>query len=290
MQFRAMIHGWLRLLRVPNLFTVPGDPIAGAVLVGAMWWDFYAVALAVFTSLAIYVAGLIINDLADYDEDARDRPERPLPSKAVSRSEAWIVVVVLLVEAIVFAIQLGRTPLIVVLVLVALIFAYNFSLKRSALFGPLALGCCRGASFLLGASAINGAMGTYRPIVWIAAATLCTYIVTISILARSETSNGPKGRAWLLPALVPLGLVVAQLVRPAQTGLVTLGILIPWIVIAWRAAQPQIPAPRSVGILIRCVLLLQAYFVCARGALFLAIALILLYPISAALGKRFYAS
>ena len=34
---------------------------------------------------AFYTAGMILNDLLDYEVDVRERPERPLPSGAVSR-------------------------------------------------------------------------------------------------------------------------------------------------------------------------------------------------------------
>jgi 4-hydroxybenzoate polyprenyltransferase len=67
-------------LRLPNLFTVPGDPIAGFLLAcGAANQRValldYRVAFAVIASLCLYSAGLVMNDLFDLEEDRRDRPE-----------------------------------------------------------------------------------------------------------------------------------------------------------------------------------------------------------------------
>src|SRR5204862_7712842 len=85
------MKAWLQLFRFPNLFTVPGDPLAGFLIATGGRLDSRALC-AVFASLCIYAAGLAMNDLADFAEDLRERPKRPLPSAAISRSAAWIVV------------------------------------------------------------------------------------------------------------------------------------------------------------------------------------------------------
>src|SRR5687768_2365240 len=88
----ARRRAWLQLLRAPNLFTVPGDPLAGYLLATqllALPGDL-RVALAIGASFCFYSAGLMLNDLLDLREDRRDRPERPLPSGAVKTGHAWI--------------------------------------------------------------------------------------------------------------------------------------------------------------------------------------------------------
>src|SRR5262245_2678680 len=90
-----MLRHWLQLFRVPNLFTVPGDPLAGFLLAtgwtheGRAWLDGRA-AFAVVASVCLYAAGLAMNDLCDLAEDRRDRPARPLASGAIPVSAAWI--------------------------------------------------------------------------------------------------------------------------------------------------------------------------------------------------------
>jgi 4-hydroxybenzoate polyprenyltransferase len=119
-------------------------------------------------SLCAYCAGLVINDLADYVEDLRERPARPLPSGAVSRRTALILAIV----ATVF--------------LLALILLYNLFAKRIPKFGPAVMGLCRGASVNLGISAVMPVHTTNQmlPVIVITA-----YICVLSAAARNETSN-----------------------------------------------------------------------------------------------------
>ena len=89
---------WLRLLRVPNLLTVPGDVLSGFFLamvslracgVDVSVSQFVpALALCLCASLCLYAAGLVFNDVADLAVDAVERPSRPLPSGAIGRRAA----------------------------------------------------------------------------------------------------------------------------------------------------------------------------------------------------------
>ena len=83
---------WLRLLRLPNLFTAPGDSLAGYFLasafIGNKTVSLWTIVLLAVTSVFIYAFGVVMNDLVDYKEDCINRPERPLPSGKISRQRA----------------------------------------------------------------------------------------------------------------------------------------------------------------------------------------------------------
>ena len=83
---------WLRLLRLPNLFTAPGDSLAGYFLASAFIGNkavsTRTIVLLAVTSVFIYAFGVVMNDLVDYKEDCINRPERPLPSGKISRQRA----------------------------------------------------------------------------------------------------------------------------------------------------------------------------------------------------------
>ncbi|MYW10080.1 prenyltransferase, partial [Streptomyces sp. SID2563] len=68
-------RAWAELLRISALFTVPGDALAGAA--AATRRPDRSTALAMGASLCLYEAGMALNDWADRDEDAVDRPHRP---------------------------------------------------------------------------------------------------------------------------------------------------------------------------------------------------------------------
>src|SRR5690606_3019326 len=73
----------LRLGRVSNLPTVWTNTLAGIVLAGGHIADPRTVPLLVAFSL-FYVAGMYLNDAYDAEIDARERPERPIPSGQIS--------------------------------------------------------------------------------------------------------------------------------------------------------------------------------------------------------------
>ncbi|WP_166020489.1 UbiA family prenyltransferase, partial [Streptomyces chilikensis] len=77
---------WAELLRVSALFTVPGDALAGAAAGGGR--PGVRTLGAVAASLCLYSAGMALNDWADREEDARERPGRPLPSGRVGPGAA----------------------------------------------------------------------------------------------------------------------------------------------------------------------------------------------------------
>ena len=65
---------------------------------------------AIVVSLASYCAGLVINDLADFSEDLRDRPGRPLPSGVVSRRAAVALALSLFVVIAIAAAAIVSRP------------------------------------------------------------------------------------------------------------------------------------------------------------------------------------
>ncbi len=175
----------LQLLRPPNLFTVPGDPLCGALFVSHGVWSWRIVPCMVI-SLAAYCAGLVINDLADYNEDLRERPTRPLPSGAVSRRTALTLAIGFIVVALATAVCVSIATLAATAVLLAFILLYNLLAKKSGLFGPVVMGLCRIASVHLGVTAflpLSRYLDDFAPDI------IGSYIWGVSVIARTETSN-----------------------------------------------------------------------------------------------------
>lgn len=81
------VRAWTELFRVSALFSVPGDALAGAAAVGRS--PGRGTALAIGASLCLYEAGMALNDWADREEDAVDRPHRPIPSGRISPRPPW---------------------------------------------------------------------------------------------------------------------------------------------------------------------------------------------------------
>ncbi|RST08614.1 UbiA family prenyltransferase, partial [Streptomyces sp. WAC05374] len=122
-------RAWAELLRVSALFSVPGDALAGAAAVGAR--PNRGTALAIGSSLCLYEAGMALNDWADRDEDAVDRPHRPIPSGRVAPPAALAAAAALTATGLALATRAGRAPLAVATALAATVWAYDLRLKHT---------------------------------------------------------------------------------------------------------------------------------------------------------------
>src|SRR5437773_2719540 len=115
---------YARLLRLPNIFTAAADPLAGWFLVGggAPGWH---LAVLVGAGACLYTAGIVFNDVFDYRLDCRERPERPLPSGAISRGAAATLGAALMAAGLALARAVGAVTFGIALFLAAMIFFYN---------------------------------------------------------------------------------------------------------------------------------------------------------------------
>ena len=92
MTFTGKLCAWGRLLRLPNLFTAPWDPVCGFLIAGGAS-DPEKIGYLAVAALCAYAFGLVTNDIADLKTDTAERPARPLPSGEISMKEASIAAV-----------------------------------------------------------------------------------------------------------------------------------------------------------------------------------------------------
>jgi len=301
----SKLRTWLQLFRAPNLFTVPGDPLAGYVLAafGAFESDvFYAVG----ASVCFYAAGLLDNDLADLAEDRAERPNRPLPSGAASPRTVVIVAAVLLGIGFFLAGKLGATALTISAALVVAVGLYNHATKHLPVIGALNMGACRGLSVLLGAAAAPHGNLLWRLIaarrldpLLTACGLVTIFIAAVTHLARFETKAKSPPHAKWLPALALLAgaaLFLTQ-VRTAAfwstAAIFTVAVLSACAIATRLARDSSAPVPPLIGQLIRILLLVQTAFCAAAGTIessLCAALLLIAWPVSRAVSKRFYAS
>ncbi|MEU0075813.1 SCO3242 family prenyltransferase [Streptomyces sp. NPDC006332] len=153
------VGAWAELLRLPALFTVPGDVLAGAAAVGARVDS--RTLLAIGSSLCLYQAGMALNDWADRAEDAAERPHRPLPSGRIRPTAALTAACALTGAGLSLSACAGRPALAVAVPLAATVWAYDLALKHTPA-GPFAMATARGLDLLLGAAATTGTNGRSR--------------------------------------------------------------------------------------------------------------------------------
>lgn len=210
---------WLRLMRLPNVFTAIADVAMGYLFVRGTEIDGTALLLVVATSATLYTAGMVLNDLFDYQIDTVERPFRPLPSGQISLPAARILGFGLLLTGIglgwgASAWLAAPVPGMMATALAAAVIAYDAWLKQTAL-GPLGMGLCRFLNVLLGMSGGQGlnfdpAMETGQLLV---AAGIGIYIVGVTWFARSEAQTS---QPWQLVAA--MGVMTLGVVALAASG------------------------------------------------------------------------
>jgi 4-hydroxybenzoate polyprenyltransferase len=188
----------VELVRLPAALTVPGDSFAGAAAAG--WPLGRRTAALPAASACLYWAGMALNDYADRELDAEERPERPLPSGRVSPGQALGVATGLTAAGLAIAAAAGgRRTLGVAVPLAATVWAYDLWLKATPA-GPVAMAGARVLDVLLGAG--GGDVAAAAP----AAATVGLHTLGLTVLSRDEV-NGSKGPA--VPALALAGTAAA---------------------------------------------------------------------------------
>ncbi|MEV4446898.1 SCO3242 family prenyltransferase [Streptomyces mirabilis] len=203
----AGARAWAELLRLPALFTVPGDALAGAATTGNR--PNPRTLLAIASSLCLYEAGMALNDWADQTEDALERPHRPLPSGRIRPSAALAAAGALTAAGLALAARAGRPALAVAVPLAATVWAYDLALKRTPA-GPAAMATARGLDLLLGATATGGSARPALP----SALTLATHTLAVTTVSRGETRGGSPLAP--LAALATTGTLAWTLTRPPE--------------------------------------------------------------------------
>ena len=294
----STLRDWAELLRVPALFTVPGDTLAGTAATGARPGG--RTALAGAASMCLYSAGMALNDWADRAEDAAERPHRPLPSGRIRPGHALAAATALTAAGLGLAAAAGRRPATAAAALAATVWAYDLHLKHTPA-GPAAMAAARSLDLLMGAAAATtgsgAAPGGMRRAA-LPAAVLGVHTCAVTAVSRTETTGGKPARP-----LAAAG-TTALLAALTTTGTGRIGAGGTWtgrlrasLAAAYlaTAARPMLhaalnPSPpltqKAVGGGIRAMIPLQAGLAARSGAPAGAAALTALAPLARAWSRK----
>ncbi len=300
---------WLALFRLPNLLTLPGDVLAGALLAtGGVLHAPLITGAVISASFCLYGAGLVFNDWVDLEEDRRARPDRPIPSGAVPPRNALRMGFVLLAAGILLPLLAGIAASICAILLAGAVLAYNFLTKRQRLAAALNMGLCRGLNLSLGAAAATAVSPIDTPpslLIW-AACLVTVYIAAVTWLAHKETEGGYRSwEGWLPAAVSVIGLAAyftistpAHLLQWAVFALSWVAFLTVCIGASVRfslAAGTNVSSiPPLIGKWIGALIPLQSALIVASGPtppnVALGAAVFCLWPLQRRLARWFYSS
>jgi hypothetical protein len=254
-------RGYLALARISNSPTVVSDALAGAALAGALWPNATVIAVAAAMVL-FYTAGMVLNDVCDYAIDQVQRPERPLPSGVVSRSEAIVAVVALFVVGSALLWSAGTAPFLSGLVLIGVIVVYDLWHKTNPI-SPAIMAAARALVYITAGLAVAGTLSN-QLLLW--AGLLFAFVVGLTAIAKAEAGSGLAGY-WPV-ALLALPAIVFIATVPPGVGWLLLLLFAAWTAYAasfvYRSVGRSIG--RAVGYLIAGISLLDALALAVAGS------------------------
>lgn len=117
-------------------------------------------------ALLMLSAGNAINDYCDYNIDRINKPNRPLPSGRIGRTNALVFAFVLLGISIGLGALINLYALCIAILVTCMLVSYAFLLKRTPIYGNLTVSTLTGITFVSGGVAIGSIQGTIVPAIF----------------------------------------------------------------------------------------------------------------------------
>lgn len=295
---RERIRGWFQLVRLPHLFTVPGDPLIGFMIAGGLMQkslrEFIGIAAVCFISSAMSLFGIITNDLADIQPDMTDHPDRPLPRGVVSPRAASYAAQLCFLAAVVPSLFLGWRFFFVTLVALICIYTYNFYVKYRPKRMSMMMAVMRDLTFGMGILIVQHDISPKRiAMLVLYGVGLFLYYCGLNEITRSETLSKmvrPGGGKMLAGAcccaVAPLSFTVLKLFRdpsahrPMFFGVLAIVLCVLYLLVAlWvfqvsRTGASPARVQMAVHVSFRAALMLQAAATASCGLVVLPFVLL----------------
>lgn len=215
------LRAFLELTRPANILTAFADILAGfAIAGGAISFTGETSLLTpdglgwlLLSTLGLYGGGVVFNDVFDAELDAKERPERAIPSGRVSKSEAVFFGIILYSLGIFTALQVNVFAGVIAGIIVILTIIYDSKAKHSVVLGPLFMGLCRGGNLLLGVSIVPAVISDFLFLAFIP----IVYIASITLISRGEVSGGNKTHGYTAVGMI-LVVIAAFLILVVSPG------------------------------------------------------------------------
>jgi 4-hydroxybenzoate polyprenyltransferase len=231
---------------------------------------------------------MILNDIADFSEDSRDRTFRPLPSGRLSRKFAHYGSMLLLAMALMLAFSINESLALAVFVLIILIFSYNF-LTKERCFGPINMGLIRMTNWLL----VMIAMQNFDFRMLLAASLIFLYTIIVTLISRFETIDfSNKVRPLLLTLVVFMLVLSIFMVSQIDSSLSSLVLFVFigwlfWVLFRFSPTTSQ-DTQQFVTLLLKSMVILDGVILISFNYLWLGVFCSMFFLLSSKLAKYVY--
>jgi 4-hydroxybenzoate polyprenyltransferase len=286
---------YLRLMRPANIVTSVADVLAGIAISGYFYHltftvnSFYPIALLCLSTIGLYGGGIVFNDVFDAELDKVERPERAIPSGLVSLKEASFLGTFLLLWGIGFAFSYSNHAGALAVGVAFFALLYNKVSKHYPFVGPLNMGLCRGLNLLLG---ISIAVPMLEHFYYLAVVPII-YIFSITMISQGEVHGGNKRNLYIGGVLYAIVICAITFFAINQAQPAAIAFLLPF---AWMIYRPlanaiKNPIGPNIGKAVKAgvisLILMDAAWAAAFGAIWAAVFIACLLPVSMRFAKMF---
>ncbi len=114
----------------------------------------------------ICAGGNVLNDYYDIESDRINKPNRPVPSGIVKRSDALLMWALTSIGGLVISFFVGLKGVFIALIAFVFLFLYNSFFKNSILFGNITISFLTGLAFIYGGIAVGNINGAFVPAIF----------------------------------------------------------------------------------------------------------------------------
>lgn len=225
------VRAWVKLLRPLNMAMLGTGVVVGGLLVAgaaALQYDaLHRLVLAAVSAALIGGGANALNDVFDVEIDRINRPDRPLPSGAVSVVGARVAWATTSIAGGVLAVFLSPWHVALAAASIGLLYAYSAWLKRRLLLGNVVVGLALGLTLVYGGMTVGG----------VGPALVGALFAFLTTLAREIVKDieDARGDATVQARTLPLvhGVPTAATVAVSMMVLTALATPVPYLVLQY---------------------------------------------------------
>ncbi len=150
MKYFVKVYSLISMTRIVNVLITFFSVIVAVIICSDLSSVNGMMILSAVSAALVAAAGNVFNDIWDYEADAVNKPERPIPSGKVTRKEALNFYFSLILISLMIALYLGLIVFSVIILANLLLVLYTTGLKKIPFLGNFIISFLTGFVFIYG--------------------------------------------------------------------------------------------------------------------------------------------
>jgi geranylgeranylglycerol-phosphate geranylgeranyltransferase len=163
---KEKLLSYIKIIRPVNFLITFFSAVVASIICFEESLPIVKVILASISAGFTTSAGNIINDIFDIEIDKINRPERPLPSRKISRKEAFALYFIFIILSLILSGFVNPGAFLIVAATIFLLFLYSKYLKRIPLAGNFLVSFLAGLVFIYGGVVVENSTGAIVPAIF----------------------------------------------------------------------------------------------------------------------------